>query len=396
MNQKNYIKSLLFKFSRNRCSEEEIEQIISYFQKNPKEQVLPEAKEVLKHIVLEKNERRKSKDKLYAEIEDRIYHQKTYSLPQRPKKQQVWFTSIAAIFITVLSGSLFLYLTKPKEVNQVPIAEDSIILEHEDGTLTGLSQKGNFQLTKPNGKVIGGQRGDLLVYNKHESASAKVEYNTLKTPNGKRFKVQLSDGSLVFMNAGSSLKYPVNFSRNDKREVFLIGEAFFKITKDLNRPFKVSAQNLEIGVLGTEFNVSAYPEDTTAAVVLVEGAVQLHTKQNKAEPSILKPGQLASTTKHIGDLKISEVDPSIYTSWMEGRMVFRNMSFEDILKKMERHFGVSIINKNKAIAKEKFNASFGQESILNILEYFKKTYGLEYTQECDKKFIINPKTNKMN
>ncbi|SKB62445.1 FecR family protein [Salegentibacter holothuriorum] len=396
MNRKDHIKGLLLKFSRNRCSEDEIKQIVSYFRNNPNEQALPEAQEALQHIILEDNGQRKSENEVYAEIKNKIQYKKSLNINDKNKNQKLWLTSIAAIFITILSSSLFLYLTKPKQVEQVSVAKDSIILEREDGTVKALSEQGEFQLKKRDGQVIGGQKGNLLIYRKCQQASTKTEYNILRVPNGKRFKIQLSDGSIVFMNAGSSLKYPVNFPKKDNRQVFLTGEAFFKIAKDENRPFKVIAQNLEIGVLGTEFNVSAYPEDMATNVVLVEGAVQLKTGQHPKAKAILKPGQLASSNRSTNNLEINEVDTSIYTAWMEGEMVFRNISFENILKKMERHFGVTIINKNTTIAKEKFNASFGEESLFNILEYFRKTYGLDYTQQSDRQIIINPKTNKMN
>jgi ferric-dicitrate binding protein FerR (iron transport regulator) len=257
-----------------------------------------------------------------------------------------------------------------------------------------ISENGQLQLKGKNGKVIGGQKGNQLVYQKSEITSEEIIFNTLRIPYGKRFEIQLSDGSKVFMNAGSSLKYPVNFTKNDKREVFLTGEAFFKVAQDKDRQFIVKAENLEIGVLGTEFNVSAYPEDFSTNVVLVKGSVKLATKKDQQEMAILKPGQLGSSKRSNDAIEISEVETGIYTSWMQGELVFRNMSFENILKKMERHYNVKIINKNTELAKEKFNASFGHEPLHKILEYFKKIYGLNYTQKKDNIIIINQKIKK--
>src|SRR5690606_20389870 len=211
-------------------------------------------------------------------------------------------------------------------------------------------------------------------------------------PYGKRFSVQLSDGSSVTLNSGSTLRYPVNFSGANQREIFLTGEAFFKVAKDHKRPFYVRSEGLNVSVLGTEFNVSAYPDDSTSKVVLVEGSVEL-TANNKR--TIMKPGELANFKHDESAMEIRKVNTGLYTAWMQGGLVFRNMSFDDIVKKMERHYDVKIINNNKELASEKFNASFDEEPLKNILEYFKKTYGLSYTQKNDNTIIINSKTEKM-
>jgi hypothetical protein len=396
MNQKDYIKNLLLKFSRNSCNEQEIDEIVRYFRKNPEEQVLPEVQEVLKCVDFDNNTYRKPAEDLFAEIRKKIQNNKLRQLDSRRKKRKFWFASIAAVFVTILGGSLYFSLIKNKPQHcEAPIAsENAIILEREDGKLEAISENGQLQLIDKNGKIIGGQKGNLLVYQKSEITSEEIIFNTLRIPYGKRFEIQLSDGSKVFMNAGSSLKYPVNFPKNDKREVFLTGEAFFKVAQDKDRQFIVKAENLEIGVLGTEFNVSAYPEDFSTNVVLVEGSVKLATKKEQQEMAILKPGQLGSSKRSNDAIEISEVETRIYTSWMQGELVFRNMSFENILKKMERHYNVKIINKNTELAKEKFNASFGHEPLHKILEYFKKIYGLNYTQKKDNIIIINQKIKK--
>src|SRR5690606_22630816 len=139
-------------------------------------------------------------------------------------------------------------------------------------------------------------------------------------------------------NAGTSLKYPVKFLNGQERLVFLTGEAFFDVAEDADHPFIIKADDLNIRVLGTKFNVSAYPEDATADVVLVEGSVGLydHTAKFDTDTFLLEPSEKGSFNKKEKKLKSEAVSTSTYTSWIEGELVFRNMSFENILRKMER------------------------------------------------------------
>lgn len=397
MDKIDHIKKLMLKFARNRCSQVEINELVHYFSENPEDKVLPEAKEVLQHADLESGTYREPAENLFAEIKKKIQNNKLQQLGSRHKKRKFWYGAVAAVFVAILSSSLYFDLIENTfQASEAPVAaEGAIILERENGKMEVISENGQLQLIDKEGEVIGGQTGNQLVYQKSKKTTEEIGFNTLRIPYGKRFEIQLSDGSQVFMNAGSSLKYPVNFPKTGKREVFLTGEAFFKVAKDKKRPFIVKAENLEIGVLGTEFNVSAYPEDFSTNVVLVKGSVKLATKESQEEMAILKPGQLASANRANDTIEISEVETDIYTSWMQGELVFRNMSFENILKKMERHYNVKIINKNTELAKEKFNASFGDEPLHKILEYFKKTYGLGYAQQDDRSIIINPKLEKM-
>ena len=205
-------------------------------------------------------------------------------------------------------------------------------------------------------------------------------YNTLTVPYGKRFEIKLSDGTNVHLNAGTSLKYPVKFFKGENRQVFLNGEAFFDVTSDKNHPFIVNAESLNVEVFGTEFNVSAYPEDSTTDVVLVEGSVGLYNENETLKDGVtIVPGTKGSHEKKQNNISTEKVNIEIYTQWMQGGLVFRNSTFENISKKLERHYNVKIINNNEHLNKEVFNASFKQESIDIVLSYFSDSYNIEYT-----------------
>src|SRR5690606_25698590 len=127
-------------------------------------------------------------------------------------------------------------------------------------------------------------------------------------PKGKKFQIQLSDGTLVHLNAGSSLRYPVDFLSEGPRQVFLSGEAYFDVAKNASNPFIVNVDDLEVRVLGTQFNVSAYSEDEYIDVVLVEGSVNLNKKEGDMVE--LSPGQKGSYKQNSDSITVNEVNAS--------------------------------------------------------------------------------------
>jgi len=270
--------------------------------------------------------------------------------------------------------------------------EEAITLQLENGNIKVIKEDGTTEVVDVNGNVVGTQEGTKLVYDK-EAPIEKLVYNTLKVPHGKRFDVVLSDGTHVFLNAGTSIKYPIKFISSEKnRKVFLNGEAFFDVTKDEEHPFVVNAQALDVRVLGTKFNIATYEEDATSEVVLVEGSVTMNSEDIalKGESAILQPGFKGSYDKSEGTISTQKVNISLYTSWISGNVIFRNASFENITKKLERLYNVTIINNNEQLANESFNANIevNNESIEQVLGYFNKVYQIEYTI-VNNKIVIN-------
>ncbi|SHJ09144.1 FecR family protein [Arenibacter nanhaiticus] len=399
MKQGQRIKHLLNKFVQNKCSPEEVAELVAYFKKEELTAEFLQVEEVLENLdiipKMDKNTYHRIQDQILSKAE--ILENKTKRELYK-NKNLLSYTAVAAVLIGLMVSIIYFrsfierFYNDSQENYKAIVVKEYILLETDDGKLQELSEQGNLDLLDKKGNIIGGKKGNKLVYKKAEALTEKVNYNTIRIPYGKRFEVQLSDGSHVFLNAGSSLKYPVNFPKTGKREVTLTGEAFFKVTEDKERPFVLTTKNIQIGVLGTEFNVTAYGEDSITNVVLVEGSVKLKTGQNLQNGAILEPGQLASLELNNNSLHISEVDTEIYTSWMQGGLAFVEITFEDILKKMERHYNVKIINEDKNLAKEKFNAKFADEPLDRILNYFKETYGLEFTKENQRTIIINQKT----
>ncbi|NKI27599.1 DUF4974 domain-containing protein [Arenibacter sp. 6A1] len=288
----------------------------------------------------------------------------------------------AAVVVMLLSLGYYLQLqvfTK-SEANLEP-KDEFITITLENGAIETLSPVENKKVKDANGNIIGTQDKSKLVYS-NSSKTEKLVYNTLKVPYGKQFDLILSDGTHVFLNSGTSLRYPVAFVKGRERSVFLTGEAFFEVAEDKEHPFIVNANDMEVKVLGTKFNVSHYPEDPNIQTVLVEGSVSLQLKNGENSqfgPTILAPGHKGEWRKNENGISVENVDTNLYTAWVQGKLVFRNTSFKAIRKALERRYNLTIINKNPVLDDQVFDATFDIETIEEVLESFGKSYDIAYT-----------------
>lgn len=202
-------------------------------------------------------------------------------------------------------------------------------------------------LTQDKGKPVAVKEGNLVFSKdstKQEAVSLKKSPQkmlTLKTPRGKDYKVTLSDGTQVWMNAESKLEFPEKFNGHT-REVILHGEAYFEVAKNAKQPFIVKTDYFHTKVLGTSFNIRAYSE-RDANVVLVEGSVAMTTKRKGQEPIILKPNQQATLQARQSALSIKEVDTYPYTQWRDGFFYFDDTPMIEIMQELGRWYNINII-----------------------------------------------------
>ncbi|SDM54810.1 FecR family protein [Kriegella aquimaris] len=291
----------------------------------------------------------------------------------------------AAAVLLVALGYLFV----EDSTNQQPkivIDKNQITLELDNGHIEVISEDGQRKIIDSEGNEVGSQQGNQLSY-KESKEQATPQYNQLNIPNGKQFELALSDGTIVTLNSGSSIKYPVQFVSDQSREVTLIGEAYFKVAKDTNNPFIVNVNDLKVRVLGTEFNLSAYPEDSDITTVLVEGLVGLYNQStyDQQTATLIEPGSKGVYNQSKGDFSVNEVDTNLYTSWKNGRFVFRHEQFKNIIKKLERAYNITIINNNKELGEQYYNASFDmEEEMEQIFISFTKSYSFTYTIDQNK------------
>jgi transmembrane sensor len=244
------------------------------------------------------------------------------------------------------------------------------------------------------------------------STKQPIAKSEISTKNGSRTKIQLPDGTSVWLNSSSKLTYENKNFGATIREVSLVGEAYFDVVKNPSKPFIIHTSKMDIKVLGTAFNVKSYPADKTTETSLIRGSVEV-TLNDRQEKIMLKPSEklifntLQNKSEKIStlkeNLKISEkeipiielshltiypIDNSIVeTAWMENKLVFRNESLEDIALKMERWYGVSIVISNENLKKELITGSFEKETIYQALKALQFTNKFTYITKNDKIFI---------
>lgn len=172
------------------------------------------------------------------------------------------------------------------------------------------------------------------------STNCDVQYAEMEVMYGQTGHLYLFDGTEVWLNSGTKLKYPNKFNQNE-RDVFIEGEAFFKVKPNKKLPFKVKTGKLEVEVLGTSFNVMAYPTEEKQSIFLVEGSVQINNPDGNKIGEI-SPGQMAIKTEGDPTIQVQNADPYFYTSWKNGKIIFNSEKLSDIAKKMERWYNVEI------------------------------------------------------
>ncbi|WNH09010.1 FecR family protein [Thalassobellus suaedae] len=366
---------LIDKFLNNTITILELEELQEWL-KNPKHQT--EFKLYISELSDINNALQDIDTKLaYTSILKRIYTKET---PVRQFYAR-WGKYVAIVTVFLAIG----YMYQQEYFSNTPelvIPNENIVLKLENGNILILKEDGESKVIDTEGEIIGNQKGNQLIYNKEVVEKEALRYNTITVPYGKRFKIKLSDNTIVNLNSGTTLKYPVKFIEGEDRKVFLKGEAFFSVTKDTKHPFIVNTDNINIRVLGTKFNVSSYPEDENINTVLVEGAVNVYKNDvayNKKTVTKLDPGFKATWEKNKKHFTVKKADVEMYTAWINGKIIFRYTTFENIIKKLERHYNVVIINNNSSLNNERFAATFDVETIEEVLECFKKNYQINYT-----------------
>jgi ferric-dicitrate binding protein FerR (iron transport regulator) len=298
----------------------------------------------------------------------------------------------SAAIMALLVGVGFIFKSAVVDSDAAPIIpEDAIILQLENGKIEVLSEGGTATVVDAQGNVLGSQQGSQIVYKNNGASKVELIYNTLTVPYGKRFDLLLSDGTQVTLNSGTSLKYPVQFLKAGSRQVFLDGEAFFSVAKDSVNPFIVNTNELNVRVLGTKFNLSSYPEDQFVNTTLLEGSVAVYNSQDtfdSSKASLLEPGYRAEWNKHDKKILVEEADIAMHTDWLNGKIILRHLPFKNIVKKLERHYNVEIINNNQGLAEELFTASFDVETVDQVFKTFNSTYKMDYKIN-DRQIIIN-------
>lgn len=289
------------------------------------------------------------------ELEDSYEYLKTkLPLKQNTKIVTLWPKVAAAASIVILLGIGMFYFVKPKEtIIQVVEKPIDIAPGGNKGVLT-LSNGKQIILSDISSKDIIAKEGEqdevtikmdangVITYVINGDADSSKEnvnsFNTLSTPTGGQYNIVLADGTKVFLNAVSSIKYPTQFNGNE-RIVELVGEAYFEVAKNKNKPFIVKSENQSIEVLGTHFNVHAYENEPVIKTTLLEGSVAVTSKNQKA---ILRPGQQSNVSESYAKIAVKEVDTEEAIAWKNGRFKFDNADLKSVMKQLERWYGIKV------------------------------------------------------
>jgi len=225
------------------------------------------------------------------------------------------------------------------------------------------------------------------IYFIKNSSSNSVVWQTISTPPGVKSHVQLPDGTFVWLNSGTDLSYPSSFS-DGTRNVKLIGEAFFDVAKDQKHPFIVDLGKINIEVVGTKFNAINYEQEGQTEVVLASGKVKLFEKHenNSRLVSEMQPGQQAIYLKESNTITLKNVDAGKFTSWIGGKLIFRDDPMDEVVRKLDRWFNVLIEIADPDIGSYIYTATFQNETIEQILSLIKRTSPVEYSIIPGKRF----------
>ncbi|WP_299781573.1 FecR domain-containing protein [uncultured Formosa sp.] len=304
------------------------------------------------------------------------------------------YLKYAAILIGVCFATF--YFSKQNSYNSIPLDPNQVSLQilNKNSESINLSED---KVITASGEYVAVLEHGILKYTKTALTAKKSSsnyQNILKVPYGKTFKVILSDGSQVYLNSGSTLKYPNAFNKDKPRTVYLEGEAYFDVAKDKKQSFLVGSKRSLVKVYGTQFNVSSYSGECRTEIVLVEGSVGV--KQNTAEHNkdtfqLITPSQKALLTTNSDTIEITNVDVEKYIGWTKGVLVFENERFDNITKILERHYNISITNHFDDINTLRFNGSFQKDSIEQVLNTIKMHTNFSYTRKGKTIIITNPK-----
>jgi len=387
---KHIAKELLEKYLQGSCTGEEQAIVESWHLNN-----------------LEKSTSEPGKDQV-AEASQTIWNSITAKVELQKRANQTKskiyrYTSAAILFIVLSIGLLFLTkkLTKhPSIADQlVKTGKDFIpggnkaILTLADGTKISLTDAINGKISQQAQITITKTEDGQIIYSVDDQVSANSEaigkqqlLNTIATPRGGKYQIILPDGTTVWLNAQSSLTYPMTFS-DSKRKVELTGEAYFEVTKN-HKPFVVVTANQEVEVLGTHFNINSYADERNTKTTLLEGAVKVR-QSSTGNFKILKPGEQAQVNANQAAPVVLSVDLESEMAWKNDLFIFKNEKIESIARKLSRWYDVDITFEGNPSNLSLVGVVSRTKNISSVLKLIEETGNVHFKVEGKKIIIVN-------
>ena len=387
---------------------EELEDIVRRFYKN---ELLPgERKALLEWVEASKEHERSFREALRVEIRlnlagqweraTRCEEEMWQSIRRHARRRKRWllYGGIAAAAMVALAAGIRLLWQgqeQPEAYRLTPVAQ---VMQAEPGVPQAL-------LKTSGGKTIALAAGETrrvailagvdvvqdstggVRFAKPDTLGMAVEMNTVYVPERGEYQVELSDGTRIWVNSASEISFPSYFAGN-VREVTLAGEAYFEVARDSRRPFYVNIGNARVQVLGTAFNVSAYHDERTTEVALLNGKVSFDATDGK---HVLSPGEIAALDKAQGVTEVREGDVASIIAWKEGRFYFEDMRMEDLALKLSRWYGVDFAFDSEAARELRFSGGMVKYRPLNyVLEMISKTTRVVFQERAGKVYVSVP------
>ena len=304
-------------------------------------------------------------------------------------------SSAAAVLLMVGAG-YFWFSSKSKEEKEqqayhdISPGKNAATLTLANGQKIILSAEMKGELANEAGVSITKTADGQLIYEiKDQQNGDSKAVNKLSTANGESYQLRLPDGTMVWLNAASSITYPVSFSNTALREVELAGEAYFEVVKDKKRPFLVNTDHQQIRVLGTEFNVNAYADEPEQRTTLLEGSIKLSLEQGAAA-RILKPGEQAVSAGK--QLQVSTVDVEQAVDWKNGDFIFQSEPLISLMRRVSRWYNVQVVYANGVDKEGTFTGKVSRSKNISVLLKALQSAGLKFEVLGNKIIVKNQST----
>jgi len=305
-----------------------------------------------------------------------------YRAIQEERRQKLRFNILkfaaAIILPLMIAGGVYFFVLQPDSKKEFASRTAEIkpggtqaVLILNDGQSVILDTPDDLLMKEKDGTTIQKSKGRLNYTSQTEKLTSETLYNTIEIPRGGEYNLVLSDGTRIFFNSLSRIKYPVKFS-TESRRVELTGEAYFEVAHSTDQPFIVKIADLEIEVLGTSFNINAYESSGTIVTTLVEGQVKVRSLNNQGVSRILQPYEQAVFNAGKCSIEVKKVDVSLFTAWKNGEFVFQNERLEDIMVILTRWYSAEVFFMNPSVKELLFSGSISRygeiEPILEIIQ----------------------------
>jgi len=319
---------------------------------------------------------------LFNQITAQINADNDTAITVKPAKRvSLWWYSAAAILLVIFSIGILLYKantsTEPKNVDYAALIQpgkNKAVLTLADGKKVILDNVSSGAIAEQNGIQIKKKENGTLEYVQVEGTSSnnRVQniFNTIETPRGGQYKIILDDGTIVWLNAASSLRYPLHFN-GAERKVELTGEGYFEVAHLKAEPFIVVTNKQEVEVLGTHFNINAYTDEEDVKTTLLEGSVKVKMLRDRNQSKYLKPGE--QSVLNNGNWQVKQVDAAAQVDWKNGRFIFKDEELKSVMRKLARWYDIEV-DYNQSLENLSFSGKISRSKTLkDVLRILTRT-----------------------